>query len=189
MQKIYSFAQECRYHVQSGRRARDGKKDGETKKANEGKQESMPGKNENDQTEGDPKQNAKSRKMLSSTSTTPQWLLDMFNLPMDQIVFSHVQHRGGILPHFQVRMLQGDSFDNKCPGGEFVTFSRGSQFFLFSLNKQFRINSGAVAQPLTTWSCSRRFTTRKSILAIFCRQSGGLWHRQCILWPRGCVAV
>ena len=123
--KIYSFAQDCRYHVQSGRQARDRNKDGETKKTNQEKQDSMPGQKDNNQMEGDPKQSAKSRKMLSSTSTTPQWLLDMFNLPMDEIVFSHVQHRGGILPHFQVRMLKGDTFDNKCPGGEFVTFSCG----------------------------------------------------------------
>ena len=54
---------------------------------------------------------------------------------MDEVVFSHVQHKGGVLPHFQVRMLKGDSFDNKCLGKEFVIFSWGS-FFAFVMSTQ-----------------------------------------------------
>ena len=66
-----------------------------------------------DQEEPSGNKAARSRKLLSCTSATPEWLLSKFSLPMDQIVFSHVQHKTGVLPHFQVRMLAGDSFENK----------------------------------------------------------------------------
>ena len=57
---------------------------------------------------------AKSRKMLSSSTTTPDWLKAMFPMPADEIILSHVIHKTSMLPHFQVRMVAGDVFDGKC---------------------------------------------------------------------------
>ena len=55
------------------------------------------------------------RKMLSATTNTPAWLLETFPMPED-VILTHVQHKGGVLPHFQVRMVGGDSFENKHQG-------------------------------------------------------------------------
>ena len=56
----------------------------------------------------------RSRKMLSSSATTPDWLKRLFPMPADEIILSHIIHKTSVLPHFQVRMVAGDVFDGKC---------------------------------------------------------------------------
>ena len=83
---------------------------GETQKPDEEKK-----KCEN-QGDDDARQSAKSRRLLSSATSIPDWVFDVFQIPKDEIVLSHVRHKGGVLPHIQVRMLAGDSYEGKCRG-------------------------------------------------------------------------
>ena len=65
--------------------------------------------------EEDKRKGARSRKMLASSATTPQWLREKFETPPDVIV-SHVVHKTGTLPHFQMRFQGGDTYEGKFPG-------------------------------------------------------------------------
>ena len=55
----------------------------------------------------------RSRRMLSSSATTPDWLKILFPMPAEEIILSHIIHKTSMLPHFQVRMVAGDVFDGK----------------------------------------------------------------------------
>ena len=55
---------------------------------------------------------ARSRRLLSSAQTTPQWLLDKFPLGQDTVLI-HLQHKDHVLPHFQVRFSNGTKHDGK----------------------------------------------------------------------------
>ena len=54
----------------------------------------------------------RSRKMISSTANTPEWLRDMFEIPSNALCV-HVQHKDNCLPHFQARFN-----DNFCHDGK-----------------------------------------------------------------------
>ena len=61
------------------------------------------------------KKEARSRKMLATSATTPEWLKEKFPVPND-VICSHVLHKTGTLPHFQMRFQNGQSFDGKSLG-------------------------------------------------------------------------
>ena len=59
---------------------------------------------------------AKSKRLLSTTTTTPSWLLREFPLG-DDTALVHVQHKGAtVLPHFQVRFNSGLKHAGKTLG-------------------------------------------------------------------------
>ena len=72
---------------------------GSDKNANRNCEGKESGENEDDAA----KKQLRSRKMISSTAATPEWLRNMFQLPPDAVCV-HVQHKDNCLPHFQARL-------------------------------------------------------------------------------------
>ena len=54
----------------------------------------------------------RSRKMLASSGTTPDWIKERFPVPFD-VTVSHVIHNSTTLPHFQMRFHNNESCDGK----------------------------------------------------------------------------
>ena len=59
---------------------------------------------------------ARSRKLISSATTTPEWLLKLFPLGED-VTMVHIQHKSNVLPHFQARFVNGTKHAGKLLGG------------------------------------------------------------------------
>ena len=61
----------------------------------------------------------KSRKLLSSCTAIEPWLLEQFPLDPRDVVIAHVVHKSTMLPHFQIRLTSGASFDGKTLSFQF----------------------------------------------------------------------
>ena len=54
------------------------------------------------------------RKLLVSTSTVPEFLVAKYGLlDKDRVIFVHAVTTDQTLPHFQARLLQGQTFEGK----------------------------------------------------------------------------
>ena len=85
--------------------------DGSAKEATAAKDEPNP--------ESDNAKAQKSRKLLSSCTAVEPWLLDQFPLDPRDVVIAHVVHKSTMLPHFQIRLTSGASFDGKTLSFQF----------------------------------------------------------------------
>ena len=56
-----------------------------------------------------------SRRLLSTCTALPEDIRGMYSMRADCVV-SHVTHRNHTLPHIQVRLPQGEKYQNKQPG-------------------------------------------------------------------------
>ena len=102
------------WKVQQGVAEKDEKdeKDSKDEKPETGMEETQQqGSNEEKE-----RQKAKSRRLLSTSATVPDWLKELFPLPTNEVILSHVQHRSSTLPHFQIRLASGQTHDGKSPG-------------------------------------------------------------------------